>query len=139
MLAHPLVNFIRRGPKADYERMAFKTGEIGFISRQTASGRDHGLLAARQLLDNAALPGAKGRLAVLFEDGSNLFSGAGFNHIVGIEKCKMQKIGGHPAHDRFSRAHESDEGQISNFPRSLHGNEVADWRQLGTWKLGMGE
>jgi len=131
-----LPNLFWRRPQADHERVSLKTGQICFICRQTAPGGDDRFAAPRQFVDNPAFPFAKGGFTVMLENFLNRCARSRFDHIIGVQECKMQGIRHQPAHGRFSRPHEANQGEIANLAGTVHIKEIAKIRALGTQILG---
>ena len=78
-----------------------------------------------------------GRLAVLGEDIVDGLPGTRFDHVVCVQKCKMQGISRHPTDAGLAGAHEPDEGKVVDVARSSHIILLAHSRLFGTQFLGM--
>src|SRR5438105_15333516 len=112
--------------------MSFEAGQIIVMTRQSAAGGDNGFSSAAQLFCDLCFPIAKGRFALLIENFRNAFPGARGDDIIGIEKGETQNIRDDPADGRFAGAHEADQSEIANLPRSVHRYELADYLGIRT-------
>ena len=129
---YPLPNFFGRRPQANDEGVAFQTCKIRFIRRQTAACRDDRFISPGQFLDDPMFPFSKSRLAMMLENFLNGRSRSCFDHIICVEECIAQNVRRSPAHCRFARPHETNQGEIANLAGAVHPNQIAEFRFLGT-------
>jgi hypothetical protein len=104
-----------------------------FIGPQTTAGRDHRALAQIQFLNQFLLSQPKSSLALVRKNGRDGFARAFFNKLVRINKFKTQLVGDQPAHGGLSRAHEPDQRDIIDLPRTAHGFDLPQKRVVYTF------
>ena len=112
--------------------MAFEAGEIVRIYRQAAAGGNDGFFARGEFSDDFFFHCAEGRLAVLRENITDGFARARLDHLIGIQKRKMELMGDDLSYGGFARSHEADERNVLNLSPGAHPIELADLARIGT-------
>ena len=130
MMAHPFKNGFRRGPQADDQGMRLKLFQVILVRGQAAAGGNDQSRAGRQFPQDRLFQLPKRRLALVAENFGNGHAGFGFNQCVRIHKSEIQ-LGGHGLADNgFARAHEADEGQVTDMPCGVHRDLITATRRL---------
>lgn len=130
LVLHALPDFFRRRPKADDERMSFKSGKIVRIGRQTAAGGNDRFGLCGKLFHNLFFQLPKTRLAVLLENLRYGFARGGLDQFVRVQIIKPQLLRHEPANGSFARAHKTDERNVDDAAVVVHALEVSNFARL---------
>jgi hypothetical protein len=127
-----LEDFFRRSPKADDEGVLLETAQVGRAHRQSTAGGNHGAIAGGQLFDELTFQFPKSNFAVLRKELRDGLAGAGFDQIIRVEEFKVQLVGNEPAHGRFARAHEANQGKVDNVAGGDHAFQIPNSETIRT-------
>jgi hypothetical protein len=135
LISHTLPDFFRRSPKANDERMRFKSGEIFGIRRQTAARANHSFCPAGKFANNSRFKRAESLFTIGLENFRNRPAGARLNHFIRVEVIKTQLLGGKPSDGSFARAHETNERDVGDAAVALHENELTQFYPSRTLQI----
>lgn len=136
VVAHTLVNCVRRGPKTNHQGVIFQALQVRWMGRQPAARRNDRFGSGRQLLHDPSLPIAESRLAILFKNGGDRFARTSFDNLVGIQIGKMHQVRHQAAHGGLPRAHKTYQSQVVDAPCAAHPVEIPDFSGIRTQFLG---
>lgn len=134
LMPDALPDFFRRSPETDDQRVSFQTREVIRVHRQATTSGNQMLRLRGEFLDDFGFELAKSRFSILGENFRDRFANPGFNQLVRIQKCEVQRGGGELAYRGFAGAHEANEGKVVDLTRAAHRFELADSRELRTQK-----
>lgn len=116
--------------------MGFEAGQIYRIGRQTAAGGDDHPLAGSQFKDKLLFQLAKSRFTVFLKNIRNGPARARLNQFIRVEIIEVQLISHQPSHGGLARAHETNEREIDEVARVVHGHDLADFQARRTPIIG---